>query len=303
MTKIFVMKSAPAMMVAAALTFSLSSSVRAEEVATSEASMESEGAFSRAAVEYSANLTGTSVGRPLNNLNYSDEAGDHSGSMELEHELLAGYRVNSNLTVGAVMGWINHSKQQKTTTMKDPYLLVRPESLFSRGNLNFTADLRVGAPLSQESRDNRLATAVASEQVISYEFENLPVVLEFTTFQQRNFFRRPLEVAAAPAEEGAEGEGAAPALEGDRWELHFSPSVNVKLSRKLQARLAYEVTKVQSRVADLAERHIEGDLIEASLIWDVTKDVQLSPNVHTRTARPFEADSFTLGAELSWNII
>lgn len=237
------------------------------------------------ALEYSNALTGPGLFAPFSGQNYNDETRDHTGSMELENSIYAGYKFNPDIVLGVVTRWMIHPGPSGGTAfdLKDPYLRLRHVKFLSSGAFNVEADLRLSAPLSEQSRNAALATSVASEQIFTYDW--LPLIFELTTFVQHNFF-------------GSEG-----TLEGEHWELHTAPGIRYRVSDNFQMRLLYEMTYTQARVADLTARHPEGPLVELGVVWDITKNLKFNPSIHTRTTRPFAAESLTLGAKLDWALL
>lgn len=58
--------------------------------------------FDRLSVEYSNTFVGPSLANPISNTHFDDETGDRTGLLELENTLLTGFRLSSDLTLGAV---------------------------------------------------------------------------------------------------------------------------------------------------------------------------------------------------------
>ncbi len=238
-------------------------------------------------LEYSNTFTGSSLANPISNQNYSDEAEDHQGSLELENAILTGYKFNSDVTLGAVTKWNAQSAASngQAFELKDPYLRLSHGKLYSARNFNLAADLRLSAPVSEQSRNNGLMTSLASEQILTYEIPESRFTLGLTTFIQGNFHREEAH------------------QDGDLLELHFSPGVEYKISDSVFANVVFETTKTQPRFADLTAQQQEGSLIEMGVAWDILKNLRFNPNLHTRTSRPLTAESITLGAKLNWVLL
>lgn len=243
------------------------------------------------AIEYSNTFIGPSLSDPTTTTHYDDQAEDHQGSLVLENAVLAGYRLSPDITLGAVTKWNWHAPEPNSETqtqafeLLDPYLKLSHNKLYSAGNFSLGADLRLSAPISRDSKEQGLMTSFASEQVVTYEIPRSPFALELTTFIQGNFYRH----------EGNQ--------EGDHLELHFSPAAKYQLAKSLSAKVTYELTHSQARFSDLTAQQPEGSLVEVGLTWNVTENLKVAPNIHTRTSRPLMADSLTLGAKVDWALL
>ena len=271
----------------AACLISFSLVARAQEPIALQSSDDAEG-LQRIAVEYSNTFSGPSLSNPVSVRRYDDHAEDHLGVLHLENLLFGGYRFSPDVSLGVVAKWNWHPgiSQGPAFEALDPFLKLSHGALATLGNLTIAGDLRISAPVSQTSANNGLITSLASEQVFAYETGS-PLLLGLTTFAQVNIHRHV----------GDEHQ------EGDLFEFRFNPSVGYRLSDSLVANVVLELTKTQSRFTDLAPAQSPGSLIEAGVIWDITKNIKFNPNIHTRTSRPLAADSMTIGAKLNWVLL
>lgn len=89
------------------------------------------------------------------------------------NELAIGYKLSQSSVASIVGVWSlmpNSSDEVQIFEPLDPYVKVSFDGVFERGNLEYSTDLRLGVPVSRESREENKVTAIGSEQEIEFQF-------------------------------------------------------------------------------------------------------------------------------------
>lgn len=276
----------------------ISAQVRAEETVSSsaakvatntsvadvETSVSRERLIDQFSVSYQNVFSGPSLENPAAALRPDAEAENGEGPLTTENTLSAGYKINENLSVGPVMVFHWHPVTDHEFELADPYAKAAHAQLLNSGYFNLAADLRMSAPISEESRENGLITSLASEQVSTLEVGKSGFILTLTTFLQRNFHK--------PGESDV-----------DDLEFHFKPAVGYRLLPNLLANIVYERKMAHTRDQDLTQVHNKGNVIQPGVAWDITKTLNFSPYVDVNIDKQITAASATVGASLNWQLL
>ena len=212
---------------------------------------------------------------------------DEDGNLEEEpisnhmlNELYTGYNIGTDVNLGVVGNWAIRPSIDEKYEILDPYLMLSHGEVYSIGDFSIGADLRLSAPVSEESKEHGLITALASAQQFQWQFSRSRFSLELETFAQYNFFRK---------------DGDASDLE-----FHYEPAVLYQLTGKLQLLMAYESEMSNRRHEDLMQVDNEAATIKSGVSWEISRNANLQPFIDFNLK---EKSGSLIGAEFNWVIL
>jgi hypothetical protein len=236
------------------------------------------------AVTYANYFYGPSITKPT-----SSGRPDASEGLESSHApllmknyLSAEYKISDSLKVGPIAYWKLNPVRGGKFVIGDPYVKGTASKAFSRGSFNVAADLRLIAPVSDESRAAQKRAGIASKQITSYGVPNSRLTLGVISYLGYNAYG-----PAAPKQ--------------DDLEAYVLPNVAYQMLPNLAAEVGYELDGARTRNGDFKSLGTELD-IGAS--WDITSNINLAPYVALfPTSGNFGAKTSSINANLTWKLL
>jgi hypothetical protein len=202
--------------------------------------------------------------------------------------LSLGYKLSDTLTVGPVAYWAWYPVGAQDYQIRDPYIKLGNSKFLSRGNLKMTADLRLAAPVAQNSRNNGMITYLMSKQITSYSIPSTRLTAGLTTYALARFH-------------GTGTKGVANEKRND-IEAYAGPSLDYQVASNLTAGVLYEVSAAHT-VGQGFNFNNDGTNLEPNLNWDVTPNVNFNPWLDIAVGKRIAGDTTTFGAALTLKIL
>ncbi len=215
---------------------------------------------------------------------FQDEKGaPANGKVNMENYLMIGYKATPTLTPTLVIGSVYNMVAGQDLRMTDPYLKVGGK-LVDAGKFSLTQDIRGYIPVSTNSRNSGLITALASYQVMNYQLTEKFSLSN--AFYLRYFLR--------------DGSAAVGKRVGDAMVL---PSLNYQISAPLSASLGYEADAMTNKGDGVTDWSRNGTYVYTGIAWDITPSINFNPFLQFMPGGKVNADSTTLNAYLSAKIL
>lgn len=192
--------------------------------------------------------------------------------------------LSKKVSASLVGVWSVQPQQEEMNSVEalDPYAKISFDGIIEAGNLEISTDLRVGAPVSNESKEQKKIAAIGSEQEIEYKFGNSRWSMEMELFLQYNVH--------------SEETGY------DDFEVRYEPAVLYEISDRLFGRLSYESEMYHERHSALSLIDNREPVVQSGIGWNVNKKLMVMPFVDTPVNKP-AADKLFVGAQLAWSML
>lgn len=193
---------------------------------------------------------------------------DEAMSSQMMNELAVGYQVNAAMVASLVGVWSLRSSAEKGQRFEplDPYLKLAFDDLYENGNFGFSTDLRIGAPMSRESKEAERIVAIGSEQEIEYQFGKSPVSFEMEIFFQYNVHKNYTDTKDV--------------------EVRYEPAFLYGFNDKFYGRLAYESHMHHERHGSLALIDNREPTIQSGFGWQPNSKLNLYPFMDLNLTEP-----------------
>lgn len=237
------------------------------------------------AVNYK-NLSGFSVQKEIESEFEGKIDYDEPPTGRMVNELAIGYKL-SNDTIASVVGvWSvrpgNDESEGGNLEALDPYLKLAFEGVIERGNFEYSSDLRIGAPVSRESKAGDRIVTIGSEQEFEYQFGKSRFSSELEIYIQYN------------AHEGQS--------KYDDFEFRYEPAMLYQISNRTYGRLAYESKMRQERHDKLTIIDNREPAAQIGVGWQINKQLELFPFMDVNLKEPGTKNAL-YGALVSWAIL
>lgn len=189
--------------------------------------------------------------------------------------------LSKKISASLVGVWSVQPQQEEMNALEalDPYAKLSYDGIIESGNLEVSTDLRVGAPVSNESKEQNKVASIGSEQEIEYQFGKSRWSMEMELFLQYNIHRK---------ETGY-----------DDFEVRYEPAILYELSDQLFGRMSYESEMFHERHSALSLIDNREPVIQSGIGWNVNKKLTVMPFVDMPVNKP-AADKLFIGAQLAW---
>jgi hypothetical protein len=207
---------------------------------------------------------------------------------QADAEIALGYHVNDTLTASAVLPLTWMPAYAGHPTVTDPFAKLYWDEWARAGAFTQNSDLRVGGPVTRDSRDAGLTLFVASEQESVYDVPATRATLRLNAFLDTRFYH------AGP-----------PRLTSF---LYLSPRVEYRVREGVSPYFKYELLAWLKRPAPAGEDGSAEDydprrFYQAGLSWDITPRINFSPYLSHPADAAWRAEALTLGGFLNWTFL
>lgn len=253
--------------------------------ATSEAKTSS--LLDRVALRYDIDYEGGPLTRPLSGAKPDENSGGIGSSpVEMENAFTISYALSETIKADLITEWNIYPFREKGMSLEDPAARIKNSSLFTAGDLNVYADVRLYAPASQASRKATALPYLGTLQITSYKVPGSRLTLGAVTWAAGVIHR---DRAVARAKEG--------------WDLdlYIGPFFKYRISPTVAASATFDLGAThlvgQSGIGD-----VYNDLI-LTTSWDFSPGMNLSPYLNIQTGNRIALDSTQIGATFGWQLL
>jgi len=236
---------------------------------------------------YAGVFQGPSVLQP-GSLNSPDgDTMSGGGPIVLKNYASIGYRLSPNVTIAPVAYWTFASKGAGAnkdgvlTTLKDPYLKVSLANLYKGSILNYSADVRYAAPVSDASVAAKSLGYLRTTQNIGVDIPNSRLSLGVTG----------MAILTAYANSSAKFTNLA---------LYAGPNMNFQATPNLAVTVLYELPATLTAGSGIKS---DGTDLEPGLSWDITPRVNFSPFLDLKTSTGIKMETTSLNAMVSVRLL
>lgn len=146
----------------------------------------------RVNLSYTSLLYGPSIGQPLNDMTPSEESVTGGGMVKIRNIIATAYVFENGWNIGPVIDFDWIAVHDHGINWRNPFLKFQMPGLLRAqtpvGELSFTPDARLIAPVSNAAQGRSMLFAVASKQNLNWSIGNSPFSLSLTTYLQYNQF-------------------------------------------------------------------------------------------------------------------
>ena len=209
---------------------------------------------------------------------------DEALSGAMINALEVGYDLKEEVTASVVGTWNMKPGAEEGEAFEplDPYAKVSFTEVVEKGNFELSSDLRVGAPVSRESREGKRIVTIGSEQEVEYQFGKSPFKFEMEVYLQYNVH--------------ASDDGF------DDIELRYEPAMLYSISDTSYARMAYESGMHHERHDDLILIDNREPTLQSGIGWILLKKkLDIYPFVDINLTEP-STKTALYGAQIAWAI-
>lgn len=192
--------------------------------------------------------------------------------------------LNQDISLGAVGVWSLQpvDDEMKSVEPLDPYALMTFDDIVEIGNFAWSSDIRIGAPVSEESQGQKKLGTIGSEQEFEYSLGTSRWSMEVELYTQYNIHRE---------ENGY-----------DDIEVRYEPAIMYQMGKKYYGRVSYESEMYHERRASLTFIDNREPVIQSGIGCQIHKDLHVYPFVDL-PVNDFTIHHSLLGARLSWALI
>jgi hypothetical protein len=144
----------------------------------------------RVNLSYTALFYGPSVGNPLNDKSPTETSIDGGDMLKIRNIISTAYVFENGWNIGPVIDFDWIAVHEHGVNWRNPFLKFQMPGLLRAqtpvGELSFTPDARLIAPVSQAAQGRSLLFGVASKQNLNWSIGNSPFSLSLTTYMQYN---------------------------------------------------------------------------------------------------------------------
>lgn len=274
----------------AVLSLVASSAIAADNTSSASASRVAPSLLDKFTVNYTNVFYGPSIAAPLENEQPGVKTARGGGALDSKNYLSVGYKITDTVRIAPVLYFRMHPTAPHEFRLRDPYLRLSNSKFFTSKNVNLSADIRYGAPLSDDSRLNTKQIGyLLSKQVLDITIPKSRV--SFTVVTSAMLQLQPRTV------------GKVTGTPNLLTELYVGPMVNYQILPNLQATLLYEAIAHSDRVGGFFEQRSAGTDLEPGLSWDITPKLNFSPFLDIKTGGRIAADTTSIGAVVSWTML
>lgn len=200
----------------------------------------------------------------------------------LKNLLTLSYALSEEVAISGTGFWSNEPVQARGFTVRDPYLRLSHNALVQSDVWSLYGDVRVHFPVTHESRQADLLTAVQTFESLSAQAtEELRLALWAS--QRANYF-------------GKQGFG-------NDLELYFAPNLEYAVSDTLAFTLVYEVGTSHFFGEPAFSFSGDGSDVQPGISWSPSPSLNLSPYLNIPTTRSLNLRSTSFGMTLLLRIL
>lgn len=186
---------------------------------------------------------------------------------------------------GSLVGvWSIQPAQEEMNAAEplDPYAKLSVDGIIEAENFEVSSDLRLGAPVSRESKEQKKVAALGSEQEIEYRPGSSRFKMEMEIYLQYNVH--------------SEETGY------DDFEVRYEPAILYEFSDRYFSRISYESEMYHERHSALSLIDNRDPVIQSGIGWNVNKNLMVMPFVDTPVNHP-ASDKLFVGAQVAWAML
>lgn len=210
---------------------------------------------------------------------------DEAPASRMLNELGIGYRISEDVTASIVTVWSYNLAQRSGQDFQplDPYLKVAFADVYEEGNFEYETDFRVGAAMSEESKESKRVVALGSQHEIEYLFGKSPFSFEMELYIQYNVQKTENDF--------------------DDLELRFEPALLYQISSKFYGRMSYESQMYHERSnEDLVLVDNEDPTLQSGIGWEASKNLNIYPFIDLNLSEPGTKNAL-YGAQIKWAVL
>ena len=223
---------------------------------------------------------------------FQEDENDFEGKIDYDeapkgrmlNDLEIGMDLSKKMSASLVGVWSIQPKQDEMNQVEalDPYAKLSYDGIIEVGNFEISTDLRVGAPVSRESKEQKKVATIGSEQEIEYQFGKSRFSMEMELYLQYNVH----------SEETAYVD----------FEVRYEPALLYDISDRLFGRMSYESEMYHERHSALSLIDNRDPVIQTGIGWNVDKKFMVMPFVDSPVNEPSSKKLF-FGAQLAWAML
>jgi len=234
---------------------------------------------------YSATFYGPSITNPVGSLQPDSWTGDGSSPLVLKNKVYLGYKFTKDIALGPVFYWKNYTRE-KQFILQDPYVKLTHNKLYTNDKFNIYGELDVSAPVSTQSRNDKLITSVTGRLDPSYQIGSSRFSLYMCAAATANIY-----AASTPAKTAGKL---------NRYTFYAGPALNYQIRSNLTAFVLYELNAKYTNANGFED---DGTDLEPGISWDITKNLNFSPALDIKTGNRISLGTTSFIASLSWKLL
>lgn len=209
---------------------------------------------------------------------------DEAPKGRMLNDLELGMDLTKKVSASLVGVWSVQPEQEEMSSVEplDPYAKLSYDGIIEIGNFEVSTDLRVGAPVSNESKEQKKVATIGSEQEIEYQFGKSRWSMEMELYLQYNIH--------------SEETGY------DDFEVRYEPAILYEISDRFFGRMSYESEMYHESNAALSLIDNREPVIQSGVGWNVNRKLMIMPFVDTPVNSP-AVDKLFIGAQLAWAML
>lgn len=192
--------------------------------------------------------------------------------------------ITKQMSASVVGVWSIQPAQEEMSAAEplDPYAKISYDGIIEAENFEVSTDLRLGAPVSRESKEQKKIATIGSEQEIEYQFGSSRFSMEMELYIQYNLH--------------SEETGY------DDIEVRYEPAILYELSDLFFGRVSYESEMYHERHSALSLIDNRDPVIQTGMGWNVNKKLMVMPFIDTPVNKPTR-DKLFIGAQIAWAML
>lgn len=182
---------------------------------------------------------------------------DEAPKGRMLNDLELSMSLSKQMSASLVGVWSIQPAQEEMSAAEplDPYAKLSYDGIIEAGHFAVSTDLRLGAPVSHESKEQKKVATLGSEQEIEYQFGNSRFSMEMELYLQYNIH--------------SEETGY------DDFEVRYEPAILYDFSDRYFGRISYESEMYHERHSALSLIDNRDPVIQSGIGWNVNKNLRL----------------------------
>ncbi|MBC7692520.1 MAG: hypothetical protein H7222_12215 [Methylotenera sp.] len=203
--------------------------------------------------------------------------------LSLRNFASVGYALSDTWGTQATATWDYIPVRGQELNLRDPYVRISNNSIFSTDTLNLYGDVRFHIPVTTLSRDQDILSGIQTLAIMTYIQPGSRWTWALYGSSRYNVF-------------GKHGRG-------NDLELYLGPNFAYQITPSLAFTTLYEMNATHHLGQEAMVLNNDGTDLEPGFRWDVTPKVSFNPYVNIYTGNRLNLDSTSVGATLSWQLL
>ena len=192
--------------------------------------------------------------------------------------------ITKRMSASVVGVWSVQPRDDEMNALEplDPYAKLSYDGIVEIDNFAVSTDLRIGAPVSLESKGQKKVATIGSEQEIEYQFGKSRFSMEMELYLQYNIHKE---------ETGY-----------DDFEVRYEPALLYEISDRYFGRISYESEMYHERNAALSLIDNRDPVIQTGIGLNIDKKLMVMPFVDMPVNAP-SRDKLFFGVQAAWAML